>query len=274
MGVTLGTTAIICTALRRPDYLKQTLASWQAARGIGEIHSFTLALGYAPEQFMPTLNAFDRFRKGTGLDRRAKVKMDSAEARASRGMHRAIAEAADHVLRDPAVEFLIFGEEDLIVSSDVLEYFMWARELLAGDERILAACSHSPGAQGWDAGAPADRDADADPETARLLPYFQAWVWATSRDQWEKALRPQWDLDCNSGGPMTSGWDWCIATRILPQGNYLCVVPDASRSQNIGRDGGWAARPENFPNTQAASFRAERSRVTYRLAEAERSAAL
>ena len=76
-------------------------------------------------------------------------------------MHRAIAEAADHVLKDPSVEFLILGEEDLVVSSDALEYFTWARQEFARDERVLAVCSHSPGGQGWDERGAAD-DAGAD----------------------------------------------------------------------------------------------------------------
>ena len=98
-------------------------------------------------------------------------------------------------------------------------------------------------------------------------------MWGTWRDRWEQVIRPRWDLECDSGGPADSGWDWNIATRIIPQGGYVCAVPDASRSQNIGRYGGWAADPADFPNTQAASFRAERAEVTYRLEEAAEQAA-
>ena len=271
--VTLSDVAIVCTAHRRPHYLRETLASWQAARGIGDIHSFTLALGDpGGDKFMPQLAVWDSFRKATGLGSRGRVKVDSAAAQAARGMHRAIAEAADHVLKDPSVEFLILGEEDLVVSSDALEYFTWARQEFARDERVLAVCSHSPGGQGWDERGAAD-DAGADQESVRLLPYFQAWVWGTWRDRWEQVIRPRWDLECDSGGPMDSGWDWQIATRIIPQGGYVCAIPDASRSQNIGRLGGWAAKPEDFENTQAASFLAERPQVAYRLEETREQAA-
>jgi hypothetical protein len=269
----LDSTAIIVTAFARPAYLERTLSSWQNTRGIRGIHSVTLALGHHPPAFMDQLRLYDSFRRELGLGARGLVKPDSAAAKASNGMHRAIAEAANWTLaRNPDVEFLIFGEEDLIVSSDVLEYFSWAREQFAEDERVLAVCSHSPGGQGWDPKGPID-DGDADQETVRLLPgYFQAWVFGTWQDRWEKILKPSWDYDCNKGGPLTSGWDWGVL-RTVREGGYFCVVPDASRSQNIGRDGGWAANPADFPNTQAASFREHREPVAYRLIEAEERAA-
>jgi FkbM family methyltransferase len=260
--VSLNSTAIVCTALKRADYLRETLASWEAVRGIGQIHSFTLALGYDEANFMSVLGAYDRFRQSTGLGKRARVKMDSAEARASRGMHRAIAEAVSHVFADPAVDFVVCGEEDVIVSTDVLEYMEWARERFAGDEQVLCVLAHSVGGQGWDRWEPA-QDADADQAAIRLLPYMNAWGWGTWRDRWEKVLAPNWDMDCTSGGPTTSGWDWHVATRIIPQGGFLAVVPDASRSQNIGREGGWASNAESFAFSQAQSFRAHREPASY-----------
>ena len=260
----LSSTAIVCTALRRPDYLRETLASWQATRGIQDAHSFTLALGYDENQFMPVLSAYDRFRQSAGLGKRARVKMDSAAARASRGMHRAIAEAGNHVFADPAVEFAIFGEEDVIVSTDVLEYFAWAREKFAGDEQVLCVLAHSVGGSGWDVHEPA-QDADADQEAVRLLPYMNAWGWGTWRDRWANILVRSWDWNCDSGGPLDSGWDWNLAVRVIPQGGFASVVPDASRSQNIGREGGWASNPESFAFSQAQSFRSDRDPVRYKL---------
>jgi hypothetical protein len=271
--VDLSNVAIVCTAKSRDHYLRETLSSWEAARGITEIHSFTLALGYAPDRFMPVLNAFDRFRKATGLGRRARVKMDSAAARASNGMHRAIAEAGNHVLADPAVEFAVFSEEDIVVSSDVLEYMEWARETFAGDEHVLCACAHSVGGQAWDQAGIGALGVDADQEAVQLIPYFNPWTWGTWRDRWEKTLAPTWDLECRSGGVMDSGFDHNIHRRVIPQGGFTCAVPDASRSQNIGRYGGWAARPEDYESTLAASFWRGREPVTYRLREASEQAA-
>ena len=170
MRVTLNNVAVVATAKSRPHYLREILSSWQKARGITDVHSFTLALGYDEGQFMSQLSAYDAFRSETGLGLRARVKIDSAAARASRGMGRAIGEAAVHVLADPAVEFLVFGEEDIIVSSDVLEYFAWARETFAAAERVLCVLAHSAGGAGWDEPGIGLRDGDADQEAVRLLP--------------------------------------------------------------------------------------------------------
>ena len=274
MRVTLNNVAVVATAKSRPHYLREILSSWQKARGITDVHSFTLALGYDEGQFMSQLSAYDAFRSETGLGLRARVKIDSAAARASRGMGRAIGEAAVHVLADPAVEFLVFGEEDIIVSSDVLEYFAWARGTFAGDGRVLCVLAHSVGGAGYDEPGACLRDGDADQEAVKLLPYFNGWCWGVWRDRWEKVLGSTWDWDCNSGSRgYDSGYDWNLQARVIPQGGYVCVVPDASRSQNIGRSGGWAAQEVDFPGTQAASFRPDRRAVAYRLREASEQAA-
>jgi len=267
--VNLENVAIVMTAKSRPHYAHEVLSSWQATRGIGDVHSFTLALGDpGGDQFLSQLGHFDAFRKATGLGARGKVKVDSAAASKSRGMGRAIGEAAVHVLADPAVESIVFAEEDIAVSSDILEYMAWAFETFAADERVLCVLAHSVGGTGWDKPGIGALSADADQEAVRLLPYYNGWVWGTWRDRWEKALGSKWDWQCDSGGPMDSGYDHQIHRRIIPQGGYLCVVPDASRSQNIGREGGWAAKPEDFEGTLAASFRAERDPVAYRLESA------
>ena len=265
--VNLSDIAVVCTAYRRPNYLKEVLESWQAARGIGDIHSFTLALGDpGGDKFMSQLAVFDAFRKATGLGSRGRVKVDSAAAREARGMHRAIGEAGNHVLADPAVEFVIFGEEDVAVSTDILEYMAWARAEFAGNERVLCACAHSVGGAGYDEPGAATRDGGADQEAVKLLPYFNGWCWGVQRDRWERVLEPNWDWECNSGPrPDQHGYDWSILRTIRQEG-FVCTVPDASRSQNIGRFGGWAANPDDFPATQAASFRQEREPVQYKLA--------
>jgi hypothetical protein len=271
--VTLASTAVIVTALKRPDYLRQTLTSWQQARGISDVRSFTLALGRDPDSLMSQAIVFGEFIDAAGLKGRARVKMDSDAAARSRGMHRAIGEAGNHVFADPAVEFAVFSEEDVIVSSDVLEYMAWARETFAGDERVLCACAHDVGGSGWNEPGIGLLRADADQEAVQLLPEFSPWAWGTWRDRWERTLEPGWDWECSKGPrPDQHGYDWTIFHTIQREG-YVCAVPEASRSQNIGEWGGWAASPADFPNTQAASFRAERSPVTYRLAEAEQTAA-
>lgn len=270
--MTLESAAIIVTAYRRPWYLERTLASWRHARGLERVHSFTIALGWDPDVAKAQLGVISAFREASGLGSRVKIAVDSEAARKSNGMHRAIGEAGNHVLKDSAAQFVIFGEEDVIVSGDALEYFSWARGQFAMERSVLAVCAHSPGAAGWDKREAAD-DADADQEAVRLLPYFNPWVWGCWQNRWEGVIEKTWDWGCDSGGATDSGYDWNVATRIIPEGGFTCAVPDASRSQNIGEHGGWASSAETWAFSQAASFRADRGTVAYRLEEAQDRAA-
>jgi hypothetical protein len=253
--------AVMTTACSRPAYLQQTLTSWANVDGVTSgLSAFAVALGQSPKEF-EQINLIRSIAPG------AHIWLDSPDAARSNGMHRAIAEAATRAFTELDADFLILSEEDLTVSSDVLRYMAWAEEKFRGDKRVLAVCAHSPGGNGWDDG-PCD-DEGADQDTVRLLPYFAAWTWGTWKDRWFDHLLPAWDFECDSGGALDSGWDWNIATRILPKGDFLCAVPDASRSQNIGQHGGWAAKPEDFHLTQSKSFRDRRENPAYRLVEAE-----
>ena len=101
---------------------------------------------------------------------------------------------------------------------------------------------------------------------ARFIRSFSPWAWGTWRWAWERVLEPNWDYDCNSGpSPDSHGYDWQMQRIVQRHGDVL--VPDAARSQNIGRDGGVFAHPEEFDRTQAKSFREVRGNVSYRIAE-------
>ena len=253
--------AVMTTACSRPAYLQQTLTSWANVDGVTSgLSAFAVALGQSPKEF-EQINLIRSIAPG------AHIWLDSPAAARSNGMHRAIAEAATRAFTELKADFLVLSEEDLTVSSDILRYMAWAEQKFRADKRVLAVCAHSPGGNGWDDG-PCD-DEGADQEQVRLLPYFAAWTWGTWKDRWFAHLLPQWDFECDSGGMLDSGWDWNVATRILPKGDFLCVVPDASRSQNIGVHGGWSATPETFPRTQSAAYRERRDSPAYRLVEAE-----
>lgn len=251
---------LMLTACKRPYYAEPVLRSWAAADGANDLCGMAVALGRSPKE----AGMLSLIR---GLAPGAHIYLDSPQAAASNGMHRAIAEATTRAFREFDADFMILSEEDLQVSSDVIRYFQWAADRFAGDDRVLAVCSHSPGGQGWDDG-PCD-DEGADQEAVRLRPYFQAWCWGTWRDRWKGELEHRWDRDCDSGGPMDSGWDWHLATRILPATGMLCVIPDASRCQNIGELEGWAATPQSHARAQSASFREVRDNPVYRLETAE-----
>jgi hypothetical protein len=255
-------TSLLITAWKRPRYLRRTLASWAQAPGAKDLRSVTIALGRSDREHEQ--REIIAVAEGW-FGREITVHPDSDAATASPGMHRAIAEGVSAAFAgDPGLEFLICSEEDVLVSDDALAYFAWANAEFCDDPSVLGVLAHSPGGQGWDPHVPAD-DADADQQAVRLLPYFNAWGWGVWRNRWEQVMEPEWDWECNSGGPMDSGYDWHLATRIIPRWNMTCATPDASRSQNIGRFEGWASNPASFSFSQAQSFREHRDPAPYRL---------
>jgi hypothetical protein len=257
----LSRMAVITTAWRRPYYFEPVLGSWSRAEGQAGLARFVISLGRT-DRYDRQVKLIDRMRPKFGVP--LEILDQSGKAMAVSGPHTAIAEAADHAFSGGVVDFLVFGEEDVQVSSDVLTWMAWAADRFAGDREVLAVLAHSRCGQGWDGPDVAD-DPDADPAVARLLPYFNPWCWGTWRDRWEKILEPGWDWDCTSGGVTDSGYDWQIQARILPARNMVCVVPDASRSQNIGQYEGWATNPQTWAFSQAKSFREKREACEYRL---------
>jgi hypothetical protein len=254
--------AVMTTAWRRPYYFRDTLESWAGNDGIRDLRRFAISTG-PTDRYAQQLEVIGDLRPRfyCGLD----ILPQTQQAFRENGPHRAIAEAADQIFTgDPRVQFLVFGEEDVLVSSDTLAYMRWAATKFAGDPRVLAVLAHNRHGQGWDLQTPA-RDHDADQETVRLIRYFNPWCFGVWRDRWETILSPEWDRTCDSGGPMNSGYDWNVQQRILPGHKMVCVVPDASRSQNIGEREGWASTPDGIRQAHSYSFRAGRENCDYRL---------
>jgi hypothetical protein len=128
-------------------------------------------------------------------------------------------------------------------------------------------CAHDVGGSGWDIPGIGQLGINAPQDQVTLTDYFSPWVWGTWTGRKLDLLLDQWDWDANKGDrPHTNGYDWAIM-RLVHDRGLLSVVPRASRSQNIGRDGGYYARPELFDDTQSASFRKHRDPVVYRLEE-------
>lgn len=258
--MTLDATSLVITAWKRPEYLKQTLESWARAPELIELRHVIVALGWS--------HMFDDQRdviRGAErqLLRQVMVVPDSPEAAGSPGMHRALGEAIDTAFLQKGTDWVLCGEEDVIVSADALAYVSWAQEHYS--DQTMAICLHNQGGCGWDGlGAPRIDDG-ADQDAVRLLPYFNPWGWCIRRDMWENVARPVWDWECDSGGSNDSGYDWQMH-RLSSTGPWLNFVPDAARSQTIGELSGVYSNPDIFPMQQARSFRRQREMpVRYRL---------
>jgi hypothetical protein len=256
---------LVCTAWRRPEYLEKTLASWATARGVGRLGGLVVALG--PSGVEARQEEIIRLAPlGQPADK-IHLRPDSDAARNSPGMHRALGEALTWVRDELHPKAIICAEEDIIVSSDVLEYMGWALSRFETDPLVATVCAHDVGGSGWDIPGIGQLGINAPQDQVTLTDYFSPWVWGTWTGRKLDLLLDQWDWDANKGDrPHTNGYDWAIM-RLVHDRGLLSVVPRASRSQNIGRDGGYYARPELFDDTQSASFRKHRDPVVYRLEE-------
>src|SRR6266702_3748765 len=117
--------AVVTTACKRPYYWRETVKSWEQARGIGDTQVFYVAMGRSDrEKEMTAVLQHSELMYKPGV-------MVRPDAVPNMGMHRAIGEMGSILFThepdwflEPA--FVIFGEEDVVVSDDVLEYFAWA----------------------------------------------------------------------------------------------------------------------------------------------------
>jgi hypothetical protein len=257
----LSDTALVITAHKRPEYLREVFRSWALARRVGELRMVAVALGqsYRYDDQVDVIKEAEEL-----LSRHIVILRDSPDAMRSPGMHRALGEAIDRLFSDFRPWWALCGEEDVIVSDDVLEYLDWAQQ--QADDNTLCICAHNEGGAGWDGLNHLRADDHASQALVRRVPYFNPWVWAVSKPVWETVARPVWDWDCDAAGPNDSGYDWGMQ-RLASIGPWHGLVPAAARSQTIGEHGGVYSTPGIFPLQQAQSFRAHREPVHYLLAE-------
>jgi GNT-I family protein len=255
---------LLTTACSRPRYLEESLASWGRVRGVGRLAWFAVALGDSDVKD-DQAEVIAQGARVMGLDSRMTVLPDSPAAAAQHGMHRAVGEALAWLHTAMPYAAVILTEEDIEVSSDALEYFLWALSRWEHDQSVLTVCAHDEGGQGWHVPGIGARGAGRPQDAVRLVDDFNPWCWATWRSR-VPFLLERWDWDATLGGPMPTqhGYDWQIRFLVHAFG-LRSVAPDASRSQNIGRDGGVYAKPELFDQTLAASYRRHRDPTEYKV---------
>ncbi len=237
-------TRLVFTANNRPRYFHPVMASWADARGIRDWYP-RVYLEPGPQQAVMTAIATEY---GAAVHHNAE----------RLGVLRNPWHALDAAFRQGA-DFVVLAEDDVLVSSDVLEYFTWAATELA-HQHILTAC----------AGSFAGPDQAGQDRLVRTHQQFCPLVWGTWRDRWATVLRDTWDHDYSSGTLQApqSGWDWNINLRVMADWNV--VTPVVSRSTHIGADGGTHTTAASFPGSVAPTFAAERGPGPFQLVPADR----
>lgn len=125
-------------------------------------------------------------------------------------------------------DFVLRAEDDLEVSDDILEYFMWASEEFKADESVATVIGYS------------EHDFPEGTNVAACIPEFGPWIFGTWKNRWSEYIGPTWDRDYSTFNDVEgnqSGWDWNLNTRVLPALGKVNVVPHYSRVNNIGVTG-------------------------------------
>jgi hypothetical protein len=223
----------------RPGYLTETLDSWSAVRGLsGWSFRFVVEPGREESRCRSAVEEFSRRR----VARDVHVEVNDERRGVLANPHHALSTAFA-----TGAAFVVLAEEDIVVADDVCEFL----DAQPDDPAVLAVCAFS----GLVAPQPADVVADGP---------FSPWVWGTWADRWHDLLGPRWfDAARAPHDGAGSGFDFGIV-RLQEATGLRVLAPLASRSDNIGREGGVHAVPEEFEDTRATTFAAHRDPVRWR----------
>jgi hypothetical protein len=197
------------TVNNRPEYLVESLISWSKVRGIGNVR---LEFHCEPDD-----DCIDICRSVAFADSQLYVNMEQLGSQ--RNTYVALDTA--HQLAD----YVILAEDDMIVSTDILELHAWAAAEYKDDERTLALVA----GRGQEA-------ASSDP--AAIVPDWRiGWCWGSWSDRWAY-IGPDWDLTWLPGGHFAREWDTRISNYWCREQGHRTLIPALSRVQHIGIDGG------------------------------------
>lgn len=221
----MSTRAILLTAFNRPHYFQETLDAWSQVRGLRNWH---LHVSIEPSILAgPMIQLAQEF-----IERQHLVDWSLHVNRVREG-----------VLLHPFMgfqrmfqkyDFVLRAEDDLVVSSDALEFFSWASEEYRDEQQVGAVCAFG-------------NDSDDLAGVIRST-YFSPLLWGTWRDRWTSLIGPTWDKDYstfNRGWGHESGWDWNLNTRVFPRYKKVVVRPKRTRVDHIGVVGTHTSEGEN-----------------------------
>jgi hypothetical protein len=234
MNKSLAVVMTVSSYEHRLAYLRATLASWLHVR---DLDKWSFSFFVEPGEFQEdTLLAINRWIAESELTDTVVVCNEGRLGVLGNPWY-----ALDSSFKAGA-DFTVLVEEDIIVSSGLLEYMSEAHMTYRDELDVLGVCASSFHEQG-------------DPSVMYTAADFCPLVWGTWRDRWYKFLRDTWDKDYSTGNPDGSeaGWDWNIRRRILPRFGMTFVHPQVSRALHIG-EFGIHMRPEDFRASQSTNF--------------------
>lgn len=243
-------TRVVFTGYQRVPYMQQTLQSWREVRGV-ENCIFDFHLEPGPQQMVELCESVD-FTESTWIHQNDQV------LGVQRNPYAALMCGFDNTAQDNAGrdittpyprpdDFVILAEEDLVVASDVLEWFAWAQNLHSDPNVLCVTANQFEEQTGGLSGAV-------------YVPWFHCWVWGTWRDRWEDLIAPDWTFEYEH-----RGWDWRLNDYWCGEKGMVTAAPSMSRSQHIGQYGGVHTSPALFAEQMSRCYRPDVLPQAYRL---------
>lgn len=196
----------------REKYLRAALGSWGRARGVQDWH---LLFSLEPCQRSFPVADFTWWVKRNFAS--AEVVVADRHLGCLANTRQAMRLAFDR-----GAEFAVCAEEDLLVSTDVLEYLGWARDTYRADCDVATVCAHS-----------LRTDHGGDGEVVRSA-WFNPLVWGTWKDRWDGFIEPGWGPYLGNTEGNTESWDNNLRVQMNAAGRQG-IFPVRSRSLHIGQ---------------------------------------
>jgi hypothetical protein len=215
---------IAATSTHRPEYLRRVLDSWSKVRGVDRYRWLVRqepgrAADLCREVFTES---------GFEFEWRVNVKREGPLW----NPWLAIDECFDLGSR-----FVIYAEDDVVVSPDVIEFMEWAQSEYE-DQKVLAVSAMQRQRTGF---------GDPDWHRAIWTKRFPANVFGIWDSRW-KLITREWDFDYRK-----RGWDWAL-TDFLVHHEWWTVAPAISRSDHIGKHGGAHMPPAAYDRHRPEKF--------------------
>lgn len=230
-------TTIVSTAFNRPEYLKEALESWEDVRGLEEV------------EFHLFVDPSDKLEQIKTVCHETSVDLLFHENPEGYGVLHNPWVAFESAFLDGA-DFVVQTEDDDLVSTDVLEYFHWAAQIVKNDTSLMGVCGFTM--------------EDGDSYGVKAGEGFGPWVWGIWKDTWNQDIRDTWDHDYSTGNPsgFQSGWDHNINLRV--RGDRRFLYPTSSRVYNVGRYGVHST-DKSFNVSRTPSYIHDRPKGKYNL---------
>ncbi len=233
---------LVFTAYRRPHYFADVLNAWTQVRGFTDWKPLVL--------LEPSSHAEQRtaLAEAAGATVHVNPRRYGVLTNPWQALNTAFTDGAD---------FAVLAEDDLLPSTDTLEMFAWAADVLrCTDTLTVCAASLAPTARPYQE------------HHITRSGTFCSQIWGTWAARWDIVLRDTWDHTYSTAttNPAEAGWDWNIYRRIVPAG-WRVAHPVASRATHIGEHGGEHTTPASFPASQLPTFKQYRPPGTYQLVE-------